>query len=351
MTPHAPHRSRRRGPRLPPGVLLTLALAALPLAPAATASAAEPLAPAAAAADAVAWRGNLLAAVGAHRAALGLEPVTEVDPLDRAAQQHAEEMAAEGWFGFTSPSGVSVEARVEAAGFSATLVAAKVYRAPLADAPAALVDRWWKDDGSSRQSVFHGEVRAVGVGIATSASERFFVFVLATAAPTGPPPSLGATAQQRRAAFLAAANATRAARQLSPLREDAELDRAAQSYADEVLAALRAGRPPSSVANLSARITDERAASPPILAAGSTGGTVWYGARTPAKGGTKLRAGSIGETLVVDALSAALAVEVGAANGAPDLLAPGYTRLGVGMAFIGDGPPPHVVWVACLMRH
>jgi hypothetical protein len=55
--------------------------------------------------------------------------------------------------------------------------------------------------------------------------------------------------------------------------------------------------------------------------------------------------------VVVDALSAADAVATSAKEAAPDLLAAGYARLGVGMAFVGEGDAPHVVWVACLTRH
>jgi len=312
---------------------------------AAATPAADPSAPT----DADHWRVELVAALRAQRATLGMAAVEPSAALDRAAQAQAEEMASGGWFDFTSPSGLTVEARVAATGYNAALVAAKLSRAPLAEGPEALAARFAMETDNSRQSLFHSGVREVGVGIATTAGERLVVFVLANRPhPDDLPPSLGPDLEARRAAFLAAANAGRAERGLPPLRPDAALDRAAQEHATALLAALRAGKPPGAVADLASRIGRNAAGNPAIMAVGkgNAGGSASYTDKTPGRQGNR---GTLGQATVVDAMSAARAVAAAAREPGAALVA-GYARLGVGVAIEMDGAAPHVVWVACLMR-
>jgi uncharacterized protein YkwD len=297
------------------------------------------------------WREELFAALARRRADLGLAALVREERLDRAAQAHADEMAAQGWFGFSSPAGTSVERRVEDSGYAAKVVAAKVYRVPLAAEPAALVESWWTDAGGSRQSVFHSAVEAVGIGTAASGGERFFAFVLASGA-AALPRSLGLDTGERRAAFLAAANGARAARHLPALIADARLDRAAQQHAEALLAALRAGKSPDSVPTLADRLNTGAVANPALMAVDkpNAGGTADYHDKTPGREGDKLGGRAIGNTILVDALSAPAAVDAAAELANADVLAAGYRRLGVGVAVDMSGAAPHVVWVACLTR-
>jgi uncharacterized protein YkwD len=302
--------------------------------------------------DLASWRGQLLDALVERRAELGLTALTRSDALDRAAQEHADEMASGGWFAFSSPSGTSVEDRVEAAGFGAELVAAKLYRAPLLEASADLVTRWWQEIESSRQSLFHAGVREAGVGVATTGSERYFVFVLASRPlPGSLPPSLGADLGARRAAFLAAANALRAEHGVGSLRADAALERATQEHATALLAALKAGRPAITVADLASRLSSGLG-SPGIMAVGkaNAGGSAGYSQKTPGREGSKVGSAALAQAVVVDAMSASQAVATAVAASAGDLIAPGYTKLGVGVAVDMAGEAPHVVWVAALTR-
>jgi uncharacterized protein YkwD len=304
-------------------------------------------------ADPASWRSTLAAALDARRAELGLGAVVSSEALTRAAQAQADEMATGGWFDLTSPAGVTVEARVEAAGYAAELVAAKVYRAPLAESAAALEPRWWGDAAASRQSVFHSGVRDVGIGVATSSTDRFFVFVLARRpGPGAVPPSLGADLEGRRTAFRAAVDVRRAEHGLGPLRADPALDRATQEHAEALLAALRAGRPASSVASLASRLETNAIGNPAIMAVGkaNAGGSAAYQQKTPGREGGKLGGGALGEAIVVDAMSAARAVDAAEREGESALVAPGYVRVGVGVAIDMSGPAPHVVWVACATR-
>ncbi len=297
------------------------------------------------------WRDELLVALAQRRADLGLPAVAGDERLDRAAQTHADEMVTQGWFDFISPAGTSVERRVEASGYSAKLVAAKVYRAPLADAPDVLTERWWKDTSPSRQSVFHSGVDTVGIGIAGTSTERFFVFVLASGA-SAIPRSLGADTAERRTAFFAAANGERAERGLPALAADPRLDRAAQQHAEALLAALRAGKSPDGVPTLAALLNTGAAGNPALMAVdrANAGGSANYSSKTPGREGDKLGGGAIGNTILVDALSPQAAVDAASRLANADLLAAGYRRLGIGVAVDMSGAAPHVVWVACLTR-
>ena len=154
-----------------------------------------------------------------------------------------------------------------------------------------------------------------------------------------------------RADFLAAANARRAEHGLPALRTDAKLERAAQDHAAALLAALRAGKPASTVADLSSRLVAAPAGNPAIMAVdrANAGGSPSFRDRTPGRQGDKMASGAIGQAIVVDALNAAQAIEA-ASKGRTDLLESGYLRLGVGAAVDMSGAGPHVVWVAVLTR-
>jgi hypothetical protein len=101
------------------------------------------------------------------------------------------------------------------------------------------------------------------------------------------------------------------------------------------------------VEDLALRVQDERRAGGAPLA----GGRNMWQQRGSMRGSTRLRAGAVGRTLVVDARDGAEAVATAAKSSAePDLLDPGYLVVGVGVAIERDGGPPNAVWVACLTR-
>ncbi|HEV8240075.1 MAG TPA: hypothetical protein VGS57_11960 [Thermoanaerobaculia bacterium] len=154
-----------------------------------------------------------------------------------------------------------------------------------------------------------------------------------------------------RAQFLAAANARRAEHHLPALRADAKLDRAAQEHALALLAALRAGKPASTVADLGSRLVAAPAGNPAIMAVdrANAGGSPSYHDQTPGRQGDKMASGAIGQAIVVDALSAAQAIDV-ATKGRTELFESGYMKLGIGAAVDMSGDGPHVVWVAVLTR-
>jgi uncharacterized protein YkwD len=291
----------------------------------------------------------LLAALDSSRVELGLPALSAPPALTTAAQAHAEAMAGEGWFGFTSPAGVSVEQRVDAAGHEAGLVAAKVFRAPATETPEQLAKRWWGAGGdASRNSLFHSQVTEVGLGVARRGDETFYAFVLVR--PPAPPPAVTeAAVETARADFLAAVNQARAARGLPELRRDPALERAAQRHAEEVLPVLRAGQPLDTVEDLATRVEEELHLGTPQLTGGST---LWQQRGGNMRTGSRLRGGTVGRTLVVDARNAAEAVSTVAEQAqTADVFESRYGLVGIGVVLERTGGPPDAVWVACLTRN
>ncbi|HET9766044.1 MAG TPA: hypothetical protein VFS60_04315, partial [Thermoanaerobaculia bacterium] len=150
-----------------------------------------------------------------------------------------------------------------------------------------------------------------------------------------------------RAGFLAAANAERARRRLPALVAEAALERAALEHAAALLAALRAGQPPETVADVASRL-QSGVGNPAVMGVNraNAGGHAAY----PEKARGPSQLGSLGLTVVIDAADVPAAIE--AARGAEaDLFAAGFRRVGIGVAVAeGDGGHPRAVWVAVQRR-
>jgi uncharacterized protein YkwD len=330
-------------------LVATVALAAAPAGPPAAAAGPPAAPPAAADARAI---GELVAALNRERASLGLGPLRPDPALAAAAQAHADDMAARGYFAVAAPEGTTIDDRVAGAGYPAALVAAKLVGSPPLVAPAEIAAGWRAQPEAGRDSVFHPEVAEVGAGLASGDGRLLWAIVLARrddsaerlAAREAALGDLAAT----RAAFLAAVNDARRAAGLARLRADATLDRAAQTHAEALLAARRSGLGETNVAPLAQRVQEERAgrAGSPGVVGGSH---QWRSRSTGTRTGSRLR--EVGESVVVDAADAASAVATALAGEASsDLREASYARLGVGVAFARDGDEWRAVWVACLTR-
>jgi len=202
---------------------------------------------------------------------------------------------------------------------------------------------------------------------------RHFFWLLATAAvaatvslraeappvtpSTAPPrivdpfPVLAADLAAVRADFLAAANAERARRRLPALVADATLERAAGEHAAALLDALRAGQPIETVADIASRL-QSGVGNPGVMGVNraNAGGNPAY----PEKAREASQLGSLGLTVLVDAVDVPAAIQAVAGSDA-DLFAAGFRRVGIGVAVAtaegdgdGDGGHPRAVWVAVL---
>lgn len=113
--------------------------------------------------DLSAVKAEMLAGVNRLRAEAGLAPLVEDPRLDAAAQEHAEDMLARGYYDHRSPEGKQVGDRVKAEGYSWSLVAENL-AAGHSTVDAAL-DAWMKSSGH-RANLLRPNVTDFGFGLA-----------------------------------------------------------------------------------------------------------------------------------------------------------------------------------------
>lgn len=129
-------------------------------------------------------RAALLCAIDDVRASNGLAPVTESADLTAAAQHHAADMVARGFFAHVTPDGATVIERVRATkyldGASTWALGEAIAWAqdPLDTADALMTA--WMNSPPHRAIILDGEYREVGIGLAGGVA--------------GPPGGPGATA-------------------------------------------------------------------------------------------------------------------------------------------------------------
>jgi uncharacterized protein YkwD len=121
--------------------------------------------------DQGAVRAAVRARVNAERARAGLPPLAESIELDRAAQQHAEDMLARGYFEHTSPEGDTVRERAHDHGYRWRAVGENIALGQLTVDQA--MDSWMKSP-EHRDNILDREYRDLGVGIALGESRKGF---------------------------------------------------------------------------------------------------------------------------------------------------------------------------------
>ncbi|MDP1668569.1 CAP domain-containing protein [Phaeovulum sp.] len=104
---------------------------------------------------------SILAAVNAERAREGRAPLAHDARLDAAAQGHACDMAANGFFDHRGSSGSSVGNRVRAAGMSSCTTAENI---AYGWRETGRVMAEWMQSSGHRANILRGSVEALGVG-------------------------------------------------------------------------------------------------------------------------------------------------------------------------------------------
>jgi uncharacterized protein YkwD len=304
------------------------------------------------------WPADLEAAVSREREIQGLAPVQSSPALRKAAQAHAEDMARAGYFALEGPPGSpTIEALLDKEGYSYTLVTEKLVRAPLDQSVESLVAGWHATPAANRSSLFFGDIRDIGVGVAESGEMRILAIVLASAnGPEAVSPQAAAFAAlardpaPARAALSAAIDAQRHAWGLSPLRVDATLGEAADRHAKDLLAALIAGRPTAEVASLADLVAEQRARTGAPVETSS--GFVSRQRRHAPRGNGVGE--SVGQLVVTDASSPAEALTTALGQTSSALRDARYRIIAVGLA---ASPPAsaaasgHAVWVIAVATH
>ncbi|HEX5718991.1 MAG TPA: CAP domain-containing protein [Thermoanaerobaculia bacterium] len=283
------------------------------------------------AADPEELRQTFLQLINAERERLGLQPLALNPGLARAAQAHVDDMSARGYAGFSSPEGRTTEDWAHQAGYKFQMITAKL--AFTADPPEAIA-RGWKPE-SSRNSLFHPDVRDLGIGIGQVRGTPMYSFLLARSEESYLERYVAELYERQtlalqdvealRGEVLERVNEARTGVELHPLDRHPALDRAAQAHAEAVLKAIRSGRPLGTAGPIIAKVKRQKYQI----------------------------AGLVGERIVTDALNPeqALAELLDAEGGkSSTLYGGGFTEMGIGLAFERTSDGFQIVWVQCLAR-
>jgi uncharacterized protein YkwD len=181
-------------------------------------------------------RRELLRRINEERATKGIPLLRLIDPLDDAAQQHAEEVSRQGTLRLANGSEEIMNEHLKKLGYDAHAWTESVI-ATAGDLASVLRD-WKAQDKDAHKSLMDDDYRDLGIGIAKLGGTPLYVFLLAV------PDAeyfARATASLRdparvRAAILEKVNAARRQSRLPPLRVSPQLDQAAQKHAEDMLA-------------------------------------------------------------------------------------------------------------------
>ncbi|HYX24333.1 MAG TPA: CAP domain-containing protein [Thermoanaerobaculia bacterium] len=181
-------------------------------------------------------RQEFLARLNEARAAAGARPLVLAAPLNRVAQQNAEEVRDSGAVHYDERSIPRIQQRLRKAGYEA-----HGWHQELAAAPgdAGEVLAWVR---SGLPETFHAlldpDYQELGVGISDLRGSPLYTFFLAwRESESFARGTAGLSDLERvRAEMLARANAERTAAGVRPLLRDPRLDAAAQRHAEDMLA-------------------------------------------------------------------------------------------------------------------
>lgn len=108
-------------------------------------------------------RREMLAQVNAARQQAGLRPVRDNSRLDTAAQGHAEDMLARGYFDHRSPAGTTVRERSEAAGYAWRAIGENI---AFGQTSVDEVVATWLDSPGHRRNILSPDFTELGLGLA-----------------------------------------------------------------------------------------------------------------------------------------------------------------------------------------
>jgi uncharacterized protein YkwD len=116
-------------------------------------------------------RAATLCLVNSERAARGLSPLVDNALLDLAAQRHADDMVASGYFSHDSATGDSFDQRIRSVGYAGALLAENIaWGGGGLGTPRRMVSTWMNSAGH-RANILNGTLRDSGVGVAPGTPE------------------------------------------------------------------------------------------------------------------------------------------------------------------------------------
>ena len=108
-------------------------------------------------------REEMLARVNAARRKAGLKPLRFNSELDKAAQRHAEDMLARGYFDHESPSGTTVRERSRAAGYNWGAIGENI---AFGQTSVGEVIETWMGSPGHRKNILGPNFSELGIGLA-----------------------------------------------------------------------------------------------------------------------------------------------------------------------------------------
>lgn len=108
-------------------------------------------------------REEMLVRVNAERRKAGLRPLRLNSVLDKAAQRHAEDMLARGYFDHESPSGTTVRERSRTAGYNWSAIGENL---AFGQTSVDEVVETWMDSPGHRKNILSRNFSELGVGLA-----------------------------------------------------------------------------------------------------------------------------------------------------------------------------------------
>ena len=117
-------------------------------------------------------RAEMLARVNEARKKAGVAPLRANARLDQAAQRHAEDMLARGYFAHQSPEGKTVRERARAAGYDWRNIGENIAEGQFS--VAEVMDTWMHSPGH-RRNILDPDFKELGVGLALGRNGNYRV--------------------------------------------------------------------------------------------------------------------------------------------------------------------------------
>lgn len=128
--------------------------------------------------DAAIWEKALLTWVNSERQALGVAPMRRSGKLDKAARQHACDMADNGYFAHSRPDGPKLKDRIKGAGFNLRTASENLAHTRQPD--PGTVATIWRKSAAHWDTMIDPKFKEAGVAIVFGNGKYYWVLDVGT---------------------------------------------------------------------------------------------------------------------------------------------------------------------------